>query len=49
MTIHTPEDAADVAEQMIFVADGRVVASGSPSSILNSSLAPRIASAVSNS
>jgi thiamine transport system ATP-binding protein len=49
MTIHTPEDAADVAEQMIFVADGRVVASGSPSSILNSSLAPRIAAAVSNS
>ncbi len=49
MTIHTPEDAAVVAEQMIFVADGRVVASGSPSSILNSSLAPRIASAVSNS
>jgi thiamine transport system ATP-binding protein len=49
MTIHTPEDAADVAEQMVFVADGKVIASGSPSSILNSSLAPRIAAAVSNS
>jgi thiamine transport system ATP-binding protein len=49
MTIHTPEDAADVAEQMVFVADGKVIASGSPPSILNSSLAPRIAAAVSNS
>lgn len=49
MTIHTPEDAADVADQMAFVADGKVVASGPPSSILNSSLAPRIAAAVSNS
>jgi thiamine transport system ATP-binding protein len=49
MTIHTPEDAADVAEQMVFVVDGKVIASGSPSSILNSSLAPRIAAAVSNS
>ncbi|MBM6580085.1 ATP-binding cassette domain-containing protein [Microvirga sp. BT689] len=49
MTIHTPEDAADVADQMVFVADGKVIASGSPSSILNSSLAPRIAAAVSNS
>jgi thiamine transport system ATP-binding protein len=49
ITIHTPEDAADVAEQMVFVADGKVIASGSPPSILNSSLAPRIAAAVSNS
>jgi thiamine transport system ATP-binding protein len=49
MTIHTPEDAADVAEQMVFVADGKVIASGSPPSILNSSLAPRIAAAASNS
>lgn len=49
MTIHTPEDAADVADQMAFVADGRVVASGRPADILNSVLAPRIAAAVSDS
>ncbi|MBB3017221.1 thiamine transport system ATP-binding protein [Microvirga lupini] len=49
MTIHTPEDAADVADQMAFVADGRVVASGRPADILNSALAPRIAAAVSDS
>ena len=49
MTIHTPEDAADVADQMAFVADGRVVASGPPGTILNSALAPRIAAAVSDS
>jgi thiamine transport system ATP-binding protein len=49
MTIHTPEDAADVADQMAFVADGKVVASGPPSTILSSTLAPRIAAAVSDS
>ncbi|WP_457090862.1 thiamine ABC transporter ATP-binding protein [Microvirga sp. P5_D2] len=49
ITIHTPEDVADLADQMVFVADGRVVASGTPSSILNSALAPRIAAAVSDS
>lgn len=49
MTIHTPEDVADLADQMAFVADGKVVASGPPAAILNSSLAPRIAAAVSNS
>ena len=49
MTIHTPEDVADVADQMAFVADGRVVASGHPGTILNSALAPRIAAAVSDS
>ncbi|MCC2650938.1 MAG: thiamine transporter ATP-binding protein [Microvirga sp.] len=49
MTIHTPEDAADVADQMAFVADGRVAASGRPADILNSALAPRIAAAVSDS
>ncbi|MBM1171695.1 thiamine ABC transporter ATP-binding protein [Microvirga arabica] len=49
MTIHTPEDAAHVADQMAFVADGKVVASGQPAEILNSALAPRIAAAVSNS
>lgn len=49
MTIHTPEDAADVADQMAFIADGKVVASGRPADILNSALAPRIAAAVSDS
>ncbi|WP_114943914.1 ATP-binding cassette domain-containing protein [Microvirga calopogonii] len=49
MTIHTPEDVADVADQMAFVADGQVVASGKPTDILTSALAPRIASAVSDS
>jgi thiamine transport system ATP-binding protein len=49
MTIHTPEDAADVADQMAFVADGKVVASGRPADILTSALAPRIAAATSDS
>jgi thiamine transport system ATP-binding protein len=49
MTIHTPEDAADVADRMAFVADGKVVASGPPADILSSALAPRIAAAVSDS
>jgi thiamine transport system ATP-binding protein len=49
MTIHTPEDVADVADQMAFVADGRVVALGQPADILSSALAPRIAAAVSDS
>ncbi|MBB4040709.1 thiamine transport system ATP-binding protein [Microvirga flocculans] len=48
MTIHTPEDAADVADQMVFVADGKVVASDEPSRILGGSLAARIAAAVSD-
>ncbi|WP_262272719.1 MULTISPECIES: thiamine ABC transporter ATP-binding protein [Microvirga] len=49
MTIHTPEDVADLADQMAFVADGRVVASGRPAEILDGALAPRIAAAVSDS
>jgi thiamine transport system ATP-binding protein len=49
MTIHTPEDAADVADQMVFVADGKVIASGRPADILKGALAPRIAAAVSDS
>ncbi|WP_414473039.1 ATP-binding cassette domain-containing protein [Microvirga sp. M2] len=47
MTIHTPEDVADLADQMAFVAGGRVVASDKPSVILGGSLASRIAAAVS--
>jgi thiamine transport system ATP-binding protein len=49
MTIHTPEDVAELADQIAFVADGKVLASGTPSAILESSLASRIAEAVSNS
>jgi thiamine transport system ATP-binding protein len=48
MTIHTPEDVANLADQMVFVADGRVIASDKPSAILHGSLAPRIAAAISN-
>jgi len=48
MTIHTPEDVADLADQMVFVADGRVVASDKPSAILHGILAPRIAAAISD-
>jgi thiamine transport system ATP-binding protein len=49
MTIHTPEDVADLADQMAFVADGRVVASGSPAAIMSGPLADSIAAATSNS
>jgi thiamine transport system ATP-binding protein len=48
MTIHTPEDVADLADQVVFVADGRIIASGAPSTILRGSLAPSIAAATSN-
>ena len=34
MTIHTPDEVADIADQMAFVADGRVVASGPPADIM---------------
>jgi len=48
MTIHTPEDVADLADQMVFVANGRVVASDVPAAILHGPLARRIAAATSN-
>ncbi len=48
MTIHTPEDVADLADQMVLVADGKVVASDTPSAILGGSLASVIAAATSN-
>jgi thiamine transport system ATP-binding protein len=35
MTIHTPEDVIDIAEQMVFVAEGEVIASGEPSRVLD--------------
>jgi thiamine transport system ATP-binding protein len=43
MTIHTPEDVAEVADRMAFVADGRVIAAGSPHDVLGSA-DPRIVS-----
>jgi thiamine transport system ATP-binding protein len=49
MSIHTPEDVADLADQMAFVADGRVMASGVPSAILNGPLSKSIAAATSDS
>jgi thiamine transport system ATP-binding protein len=49
MTIHTPEDVADLADQMAFVASGRVMASGSPSAILGGPLSESIAAATSDS
>jgi thiamine transport system ATP-binding protein len=48
MTIHTPEDAATLADQMVFVADGKVVASDKPAAVLQGSLAARIAAATSD-
>jgi thiamine transport system ATP-binding protein len=47
MSIHTPEDVADLADQMVFVADGKVVASGPPAEILEGALADRIAASLS--
>jgi thiamine transport system ATP-binding protein len=36
LSIHTPEDIAEVAELIAFVADGRVVAVGPPPEVLRS-------------
>ncbi len=47
MTIHTPEDVADLADQMALVADGKVIASGAPSAILASPLGRRFVTAAS--
>jgi thiamine transport system ATP-binding protein len=35
MTIHTPEEIVGIADQMAFVADGRIIASGSPAAVLD--------------
>ncbi|QFU17714.1 ATP-binding cassette domain-containing protein [Microvirga thermotolerans] len=43
MSIHTPEDVRDLAEQMVLVAGGGVVATGSPSAILHD---PSLAAAI---
>jgi thiamine transport system ATP-binding protein len=46
MTIHTPEDVADLADQMAFVTRGEVAASGSPADILQGPLAARVAASI---
>ncbi|WP_112661621.1 ATP-binding cassette domain-containing protein [Microvirga flavescens] len=43
MTIHTPEEIVDVADQMAFVANGEVIASGTPKEVLHNHPDPRIA------
>jgi thiamine transport system ATP-binding protein len=43
MTIHTPEDILGVADQVAFIADGRVIAQGVPDEILRPTRDPRIA------
>jgi thiamine transport system ATP-binding protein len=43
LTIHTPEDIVDLADQVAFVADGEVIATGSPAAVLAASRDARIA------
>jgi thiamine transport system ATP-binding protein len=43
LTIHTPEDIVAVADQVAFVADGQVIASGAPGAVLDPARDPRIA------
>ncbi len=43
MSIHTPEDVADLADQMAFVVNGRVAASGPPAEVLERVLAEDMA------
>lgn len=42
MTIHTPDDAIEIADQMAFVADGQVIATGAPCDVLKRGRDPRI-------
>lgn len=42
MTIHTPEDILDIAEQCAFIADGEVIAAGAPRDVLRRGIDPRI-------
>ncbi|MGL5737046.1 MAG: thiamine ABC transporter ATP-binding protein, partial [Beijerinckiaceae bacterium] len=42
MTIHTPDDILDVADQCAFIADGAVIASGAPRDVLRRGRDPRI-------
>ena len=43
LTIHTPEDIVEVADQAAFIAGGEVIATGPPSEVLSSARAPQIA------
>ncbi|HZH28805.1 MAG TPA: ATP-binding cassette domain-containing protein [Azospirillaceae bacterium] len=43
MTIHTPDDVRALADQAAFVAEGRVIASGTPDAVLCRDRDPRIA------
>jgi thiamine transport system ATP-binding protein len=43
LTIHTPEDIMEVADQAAFVADGQVIATGAPRDVLSPFRAPMIA------
>ena len=43
LTIHTPEDIIEIADQAAFIADGRVIAEGKPNEILTADRDPRIA------
>lgn len=42
MTIHTPDDILDAADQCAFIADGSVIASAAPRDVLRRGLDPRI-------
>ena len=42
MTIHTPDDILDVADQCAFIADGAVIASGPPRAVLARGQDPRM-------
>jgi thiamine transport system ATP-binding protein len=42
-TIHTPEDIAGIADSVAFVAEGEVLAQGSPAAVLDPARDPRIA------
>ena len=43
ITIHTPEDIADIADEVAFIADGQVIAEGKPRDVLCPARDPRIA------
>jgi thiamine transport system ATP-binding protein len=48
MTIHTPEDVADLADQMAFVSGGVVAASGTPAEILEGPIVAAVAASLAN-
>ena len=44
MSIHTPEDVRDMAEQMVLVAEGKVVLSGPPAAVLQDPVTKSVSS-----